>query len=191
MPYEYWLLGLQSSPPGGAGTAGDPHPVHGINDMLEVCRLHDAELRRRRSPGDIDQIDNDVLFQTLAAVYPEEDLAMFHRSPMDQRSRRSHLHPLCRQVGAEPRVSYLLHVKTASLPGLADSVDNIRAENGSISGSMRSTPMSRWAATRGRWREKRPLRATRSSTPDRRWISMCRRRPTKARSEAAVSRFPA
>jgi len=73
MPYEYWLLGLQSVLQG-PGLPVLPEPFT-YNDTLAWL----AMLQRNFDPEALDtgQTDNAVLAQTLGAVYGQEGLAMF------------------------------------------------------------------------------------------------------------------
>ncbi len=79
MPYEYWLLGLQSVLlEGRIGVPVLPQPFT-INDIMGIVKL---QLREFDPEGQLEvlgrgQLDNAVLAQTLGAVYGLEGLAMF------------------------------------------------------------------------------------------------------------------
>ena len=79
MPYEYWLLGLQSVL-AGPGLPVLPEPFT-VNDTMSWLILLQRNFDPEGRPGATGQLDNAVLIQTFLAVYGDPDpnvaLAMF------------------------------------------------------------------------------------------------------------------
>ena len=192
MPYEYWLLGLQSVLQG-PGLPVLPQTFT-VNDTLAWLVLLQRNFDPEGQPGDIGQLDNATMVQTLIAAYggiqPHAAARHVLGSALDQRPVGADLHPVGVQIGrrSEPRSG-------ARRPVRGDPEPLRRRPNGfaprpsaTTSRCSGSTPRSRWAAMRGPSPPTRPRRATPSSTRVRRWASSYPPSSPRARSAAAGSR---
>ena len=123
MPYEYWLLGLQSVLLG-PGLPVLPQPFT-VNDTLAWL----AMLQRNFDPEALDtgQTDNAILAQTLGAVYGQEGLAMFTDLRWINDPAAQTMIPSGAKSAPTPSLDPELFQKVASMPDLGDAADRMRS----------------------------------------------------------------
>ncbi len=123
MPYEYWLLGLQSVLQG-PGLPVLPEPFT-YNDTLAWLAL----LQRNFDPEALDtgQTDNAVLAQTLGAVYGQEGLAMFTDLRWINDPAAQTMIPSGVKSAVVQDPDFRAARKLASMPDFGDAADRIRS----------------------------------------------------------------
>ena len=173
MPHEYWVLSFESVFKLGGGAVLPTYWT--VNDVLHwmvtLSRFFDPE--GDFASNNLGQLDNYTLMQTLAAVYPQEYLAMFSDLRwINDPEALTYIHPAAAtaaeaQYPADPR------------PPERDPPRPQRRRRPAPRPRRPAQPQPGehqlqrrgWAATPGWCRGTRPPRATRSSTRVRRWAS--------------------
>ncbi len=123
MPYEYWLLGLQSV------FTGPGLPVlpafFTVNDTIAWL----AMLQRNFDPEALSmgQLDNATLVQTLAAVYAAEGLAMFGDLRWINDPAAQTMIPSGAKSETAQAVDFSMAKKVASMPDLRAAADRMRS----------------------------------------------------------------
>ena len=129
MPYEYWLLGLQSV------LRGPGLPVlpqtFSVNDTLAWLVLLQRNFDPEGRPGDVGQLDNATMVQTLIAAYggidPMLPLAMFSDLRwINDPSALTYI-PSGSKSAVDQSLDPALAARFAAMPSLAAATERIRA----------------------------------------------------------------
>jgi penicillin amidase len=123
MPYEYWLLGLQSVLLG-PGLPVLPQPFT-INDTIAWLAL----LQRNFDPEALStgQVDNAVLAQTLGTVYGQEGLAMFTDLRWINDPEAQTMIPSGGKTAPAQSIDLAIAQKMVSMPNIGDAADRLRS----------------------------------------------------------------
>jgi len=123
MPYEYWLLGLQSVLQG-PGLPVLPQPFT-INDTIAWLAL----LQRNFDPEALStgQVDNAVLAQTLGTVYGQEGLAMFTDLRWINDPEAQTMIPSGGKTAPAQSIDLAIAQKMVSMPNIGDAADRLRS----------------------------------------------------------------
>ncbi|MEE4272703.1 MAG: penicillin acylase family protein [Thermoanaerobaculales bacterium] len=139
MPYEYWLLGLQSVFTG-PGLPVLPEPFT-VNDTMAWLILLQRNFDPEGRPGATGQLDNAVLVQTLLAVYGDPDpnvaLAMFADLRWINDPSAQTMIPSAAKSAVDNSLDPALAQRFAEMPSLKEAAERIRSAGETYHAKMR------------------------------------------------------